>query len=150
MEADALLSTPGPCVFCRIIRGELKAQLIHEDGETISFLDHDPLFPGHVLVVPRTHHVTLPDLPPSLLAPLFGHARRMARAMEAALGMDGSFIAINNRISQEVPHLHIHVIPRRKGDGMAGFFRPRHGYADEAARDAVTKALSDYMKGARE
>jgi histidine triad (HIT) family protein len=147
---DGTVPASGPCIFCRIIRGEAEAHFIHRDGDTVSFLDSNPLFPGHVLVVPRSHHVTLPDLPPELLAPLFGHARRIARAMEEALGMDGSFLAVNNRVSQSVHHLHVHVIPRRKGDGMKGFFRPRHDYADESERDAVTKALADYMHSARD
>ena len=138
-------SGPGPCVFCRIVGGETDAHHIHADADTISFLDHSPLFPGHVLVIPRIHHVTLPDLPPALLAPLFGHARRLARGMEEALGMEGSFLAINNRISQSVPHLHVHVVPRRRGDGMKGFFWPRHDYADEFERDEMIRLLREFM-----
>jgi histidine triad (HIT) family protein len=146
MEHDGLHEPHGACVFCAIVRGEADADRIHEDAETVSFLDKHPLFPGHVLVVPRSHHVTLPDLPPELLAPLFGHARRMARAMEEALGMDGSFIAINNRISQTVHHLHVHVIPRRKGDGLKHFFWPRHDYADDRERRKTAQALAGHMR----
>jgi histidine triad (HIT) family protein len=146
-ETDGLREPgPGPCVFCRIVSGETAADHIHADSETLSFLDRDPLFPGHVLVVPRIHHVTLSDLPPALLAPLFGHARRLARAMEAALGMDGSFLAINNRISQSVRHLHVHVVPRRQGDGMTGFFRPRRDYADDQERIGMAGRLREFME----
>ncbi|MEO6096663.1 MAG: HIT family protein [Fibrobacteria bacterium] len=145
-EADGLHEAgTGPCVFCRIIGGETEANLIHSDAETVSFLDHSPLFPGHVLVVPRIHHVTLPDLPPALLAPLFGHARRLARGMEDALGMDGSFLAVNNRVSQSVKHLHVHVVPRRRGDGMKGFFWPRRDYADEFERGEMARLLQEFM-----
>jgi histidine triad (HIT) family protein len=145
-ETDGLHeAAPGPCVFCRIVGGETEAHHIHSDADTVSFLDHSPLFPGHVLVVPRIHHVTLPDLPPALLAPLFGHARRLARGMEDALGMDGSFLAVNNRVSQSVRHLHVHVVPRRRGDGMKGFFWPRHDYASGVQRDEMARRLREFM-----
>ena len=145
-ETDGLHEAePGPCVFCRIVAGEKDAQHIHADAETVSFLDHSPLFPGHVLVVPRSHYVTLPDLPPDLLAPLFGHARQLARGMEEVLGMDGSFLAINNRVSQSVRHLHVHVVPRRRGDGMKGFFWPRQNYADEIEREEIARLLREFM-----
>jgi histidine triad (HIT) family protein len=119
-----------PCVFCAIVREPEQAEHVFEDAQTVAFLDHRPLFPGHVLVVPREHHETLADLPPALLAPLFGVARLLSRAVEAGLGADGTFVALNNKVSQSVPHLHVHVIPRRKGDGLRGFFWPRVGYKD--------------------
>lgn len=126
------------CVFCSIARGEAPAEVIAETPEAIAFLDVRPLFPGHVLVIPREHHVTLGELPVELIPGLFGLARRMARAVEQALGAQGTFVAMNNRVSQSVPHLHVHVVPRTKGDGLKGFFWPRHAYAsdDERARVA--------------
>lgn len=148
MEAHA--DADGSCIFCRILAREVPAHHIHQDETTASFLDHRPLFPGHVLVVPRKHYATLPDLPATLLAPLFAHARRLARALEEALGAEGSFVAINNKISQTVPHLHVHVIPRRKHDGMKGFFWPRHDYSGEDEREAVRKKLADCLAGKAE
>jgi histidine triad (HIT) family protein len=103
-----------------------------EDALTLAFLDHRPLFPGHCLLVPRAHHATLVDLPAELVAPLFANARRLAAALERGLGAEGSFVALNNRVSQSVAHLHVHVVPRRRKDGLRGFFWPRHAYESEA------------------
>jgi histidine triad (HIT) family protein len=122
------------CVFCAIVREPDRAEQVFADGHTVAFLDHRPLFPGHVLVVPREHHETLADLPPALLAPLFGTARLLTRAVEIALAADGTFVALNNKVSQSVPHLHVHVIPRRRKDGLRGFFWPRVGYTSDAHR----------------
>lgn len=137
---------PLPCTFCRIARGELAAHLIFEDDDFIAFLDHRPLFPGHCLLVPREHHETLVDLPGKLGGPLFERAQRLSRAVLAGMKADGFFIAVNNKVSQSVPHLHVHVVPRRKGDGLKGFFWPRHGYGSDAeiiaTRDAIAAALS--------
>lgn len=129
-----------PCVFCAIVAGELDAHVVAEDDQTLAFLDRRPLFAGHTLVVPKAHHETLADLPADLLGPVFARAQQLAAVMEAALGAAGSFVAMNNRISQSVPHLHVHVVPRTRGDGLKGFFWPRHPYpgpdamADVAAR----------------
>jgi histidine triad (HIT) family protein len=120
------------CRFCAIIRGELPACLVFEDDSSVAFLDRRPLFPGHLLLVPREHHETLGELPVRLIAPLFTAARLLARAVEAALGAEGSFVAMNNRVSQSVPHLHVHIVPRRRHDGLKGFFWPRSSYLDEA------------------
>jgi histidine triad (HIT) family protein len=120
--------------------------VVLEDDSFVAFLDHRPLFPGHCLLVPRAHHETLGDLPARLVAPLFLNARLLARAVERAFGADGSFVAINNRVSQSVPHLHVHVVPRRRRDGLRGFFWPRGRYADgEAvgARDALRAAVAE-------
>ncbi len=139
------------CTFCRIARGELPAHVVHADAAHLAFLDHRPLFPGHVLVVPRAHHETLPDLPQHLIEPLFGAARLLASAVERGLAADGTFMAINNKVSQSVPHLHVHVIPRRKKDGLKGFFWPRVPYAnDDALRDtqARIRAEADRLKAA--
>ena len=119
-----------PCVFCAIVNEPERAAQVYADDHNIAFLDHRPLFPGHVPVVPREHHETVADLPPRLVAPLFGATRLLSRAVEGALAADGTFVALNNKVSQSVPHLHVHVIPRRKGDGLRGFFWPRVGYKD--------------------
>lgn len=108
--------------------------MVLEAPEVVVFLDHRPLFPGHCLVVPRRHVDTLGDLPPALTAPLFDTAAAVARAIEPALEAEGSFVAVNNRVSQSVPHLHVHVVPRRKGDGLRGFFWPRTKYAGPEER----------------
>jgi histidine triad (HIT) family protein len=129
------------CTFCRIVAGDLTAERVHEDAAVVAFLDHKPLFHGHVLVVPRLHHETLVDLPDP--APLFAAVKRVAAAVEAALGAQGSFVAVNNRVSQSVPHLHVHVVPRTKGDGLKGFFWPRHAYADETERAAVAARIRE-------
>ncbi len=119
------------CVFCRIISGELKTYKIYEDDRTFVFLDAGPVFAGHCLVVPKVHYETMMDLPHDLLAPLFSTTQLICRAVEKGLQSGGSFVAVNNKISQTVPHLHVHVIPRRKGDGMKGFFWPRRPYRDD-------------------
>ena len=113
----------------------------------MAFLDVRPVFPGHCLLVPRAHHETLADLPPALVEPVFASAQRLARAVEGGMGADGTFVAINNRVSQSVPHLHVHVVPRRRKDGLRGFFWPRQKYESEEAMrdtaDAVRAALRD-------
>ena len=115
--------------------------MVLDDEGFVAFLDVRPLFPGHTLVVPRAHVETLVDLPSELVGPLFGWARRLARAMEDGLGAAGSFVACNNRVSQSVPHLHVHVVPRRPKDGLRGFFWPRQRYTDEAHVAEVGAAL---------
>jgi len=129
------------CAFCSIVRGEAAAAIVHSGEDTVAFLDVRPVFHGHVLLVPREHVETLPDLPACLLEPLFATAQRLCRAVEAALGADGTFVAMNNRISQSVPHLHVHVVPRRRKDGLRGFFWPRTRYADDAEMAAVAAAI---------
>jgi len=119
-------------VFCRVVAGEVSATVVLADDHSLAFLDHRPLFPGHCLLVPRQHHETLADLPGELVGPLFGTAQRLARAVESAMDAEGTFVALNNRVSQSVPHLHVHVVPRRRKDGLRGFFWPRHAYADDA------------------
>ena len=132
---------PSSCTFCRIVAGEIAAPVVFEDSGCLAFLDHRPLFPGHCLLIPRTHYETLADLPPSLAATLFENARRLSTVVEKALAAEGSFLAVNNRVSQSVPHVHIHVVPRRKGDGLRGFFWPRRKYRDEAEAESVRLAL---------
>jgi histidine triad (HIT) family protein len=129
------------CVFCRIISGQISSYGVFEDEVTLAFLDHRPLFPGHCLLTPRTHYETLLDLPATLFKPLMANAQLLARAVERGLDAHGSFVAINNRISQSVPHLHIHVVPRRRKDGLKGFFWPRQPYKDVASMLATQQAL---------
>jgi histidine triad (HIT) family protein len=138
------------CRFCAIVSGEVPAQLVLEDGDTLAFLDNRPLFPGHSLLVPRDHVETLADLPDSLVDKFFGNARLLARAMESGLGAQGSFVAINNRVSQSVPHLHVHVVPRTKGDGLRGFFWPRQKYDDEQHAARVGEQVRDAVAALRE
>lgn len=131
-----------PCVFCSLVADSSKAQVVLETPEVLAFLDHRPLFPGHVLVVPKPHVSTLGELPAELLGPLFAAAQRLSLAVEAALGAEGTFVAMNNRVSQSVPHLHVHVVPRRKGDGLKGFFWPRHPYAGPEHMEQVRAAIA--------
>jgi histidine triad (HIT) family protein len=135
------------CTFCEIVAGRQDAFVVASDDLTLAFLDVRPLFPGHTLLVPRAHHETLADLPPDLVGPYFLRARRLARAVEAAMGAAGSFVAINNKVSQSVPHLHTHVVPRNPKDGLRGFFWPRNRYADDAEAAAVAKQVAEALSG---
>ena len=130
------------CLFCRIVSGEVPAVVVYEDDNAIAFLDHRPLFHGHTLLVPRRHVETLGDLPASLVGPFFQAAQLLSRAVESALGAEGTFVAMNNRISQSVPHLHAHVVPRRKKDGLKGFFWPRTKYKNEEEMLEVKKLIA--------
>ena len=129
------------CKFCAIARGETDARVVFEGARTLGFLDHRPVFPGHVLLIPREHRDTMLDVEPELLAELTGDAQLIARAVEEGLGADGSFVAVNNTVSQSVPHLHVHVVPRRRKDGLRGFFWPRNPYRDDAHAAEVQEAL---------
>jgi histidine triad (HIT) family protein len=135
------------CTFCAVVAGDVAAHVVYEDDACLAFLDHRPLFPGHVLLIPRAHHETLADLPAQDIAPFFRVAQGLAGAVEGALGAEGTFMAINNRVSQSVPHLHVHVVPRRRGDGLRGFFWPRTRYESDAQAASVAarirQALSD-------
>jgi histidine triad (HIT) family protein len=117
------------CLFCRIVAGSESAEVVLDEPAVVGFLDARPVFKGHVLVVPREHVATLPDLSADLLPVVMGAAQRVAAAVVAGLGAQGSFVAVNNVVSQSVPHLHVHVVPRTKGDGLRGFFWPRTRYA---------------------
>ena len=134
------------CKFCAIARGKLDARIVLQGEHTLAFLDHRPLFPGHVLLIPRSHRETMLDTEPELLATLVSDAQRLARAMEEGLGAEGSFVAINNRVSQSVPHLHVHVVPRRRKDGLRGFFWPRNPYRDDAHADEMRDRLREILK----
>jgi histidine triad (HIT) family protein len=133
------------CQFCRIIAGEVPADVVLDDPEVVAFLDIRPVFKGHVLVVPREHHVTLADLPVARVGPLFERVRLISAAMPEALGSQGSFVGLNNIVSQSVLHLHAHVVPRTKGDGLRGFFWPRHKYADAAEAAGYARRIRDVL-----
>lgn len=123
----------------------MPAERVLEDELCLAFLDLRPLFPGHALLIPKAHHETLADLPPDLIGPLFANAQRLARAVEAGLKAEGTFVAINNRVSQSVPHLHVHVAPRRKSDGLRGFFWPRSRYASGEHMAEVGAAIREAL-----
>ncbi|MEE9279633.1 MAG: HIT family protein [Myxococcota bacterium] len=133
--------THASCTFCRIVCRELESCTVLEDETSLAFLDRRPLFHGHCLLVPRAHYETLLDLPPELVGPLFANARLIAQALEHGLGAEGSFVALNNRISQSVPHLHVHVVPRRRKDGLRGFFWPRTKYGSDEQMRQVGETL---------
>lgn len=138
------------CVFCRIINGDLEAAIVFADDTSVAFLDHRPLFPGHSLLIPRSHHETLADLPEDLVQGFFHNAQLLTKAVEIALEAEGSFVALNNRVSQSVPHLHVHIVPRRRKDGLKGFFWPRNKYQDaehmKKTQLAIKKAISELSK----
>ena len=129
------------CLFCRIAAGDEPAHRVFEDERFVAFLDIRPLFHGHVLLVPREHHVTLTDLPEELAAPLVVATQRVSRAVQEAMGSQGIFNAVNNVVSQSVPHLHVHVVPRTRKDGLRGFFWPRTTYASDDEAAAVAERI---------
>ena len=127
------------CLFCGIVAGTTPATIVLETDDVVGFLDVRPVFKGHTLLVPREHLVTLTDLPESLMVPLLGAAQRVADAITSGLGAQGTFVAMNNVVSQSVAHLHMHVVPRTKGDGLRGFFWPRTKYAEGEAEEYAAK-----------
>ena len=134
------------CLFCRIVSGELPATLVYEDENAVAFLDHRPLFPGHTLLVPRQHVETLGELPPKLVAPYFEATQLLSLAVEAAMEAEGTFVAMNNRVSQSVPHLHVHIVPRRRKDGLKGFFWPRTKYKSDEEMETVKRKIAAALK----
>jgi histidine triad (HIT) family protein len=141
------------CLFCRIAARETASHEVYDDELSLAFLDHRPLFPGHCLLIPKQHYETLPDLPPALVGPFFANVQMLAQAIEMGLQADGSFVAINNRVSQSVPHLHVHIVPRRRKNGLKGFFWPRQKYPDGDAilkvQQAIRSAVTRIAGGAR-
>lgn len=135
------------CVFCQIIEGDHAGAVVFEDDISIAILDHRPLFPGHTLLLPRIHYETLADLPENLIGQFFANVQLLAKAVEIALTAEGSFVALNNRVSQSVPHLHVHIVPRRRKDGLKGFFWPRNKYQDDEhikkTQIAIKQTISD-------
>ncbi len=142
--------TNAACLFCKVVIGEVPARLVFEDDTSLAFLDHRPVFPGHCLLIPKEHYETLTDLPDNLIQPLFKNAQRLSQAVESAMEAQGTFVAMNNRVSQSVPHFHVHIVPRRRKDGLKGFFWPRYPYqSDEEAdtvQSAIRKALSELAR----
>jgi histidine triad (HIT) family protein len=133
---------PEDCAFCRIAAGtEDAASVVLDEPHAVAFLDHRPLFPGHCLLIPRQHHETLADLPADEITPFFATVQLLSRAIPDAMGKPGSFVAMNNVVSQSVPHLHVHVVPRKPKDGLRGFFWPRHKYESDEQRDAARDAI---------
>ncbi len=141
------MSSDAACKFCELASGELAPLIVLEDAISLAFLDHRPLFLGHTLQIPKQHYETLSDLPKELLGPFFGNVQRLSNAVERGMEAEGTFVALNNRVSQSVPHLHVHIVPRKKKDGLRGFFWPRHAHPDERemlrAQAAIRNALSD-------
>lgn len=133
------------CVFCRIINGDLAGSVVFEDEISIAVLDHRPLFPGHCLLLPRSHYETLIDLPGNLIGGFFSNVQLLSGAVEQALDAEGTFIAINNRVSQSVPHLHVHIVPRRRKDGLKGFFWPRYKYKSDEEMQTVQAAIKSAL-----
>ena len=135
------MADSGSCKFCQIAGRELASHIVFEDQVSVAFLDNRPLFPGHTLLVPKQHYETLGDLPSDLIAPFFSNAQMLAGAVERGMEAEGSFVAINNRVSQSVPHLHVHIVPRRNKDGLRGFFWPRQTHPDEAEMSRAQAAI---------
>lgn len=149
MKKNARATADAPsegCGFCRIVSRESAASIVFEDAISLAFLDSRPLFPGHCLLVPKEHYETLKDLPKELIGPLFSNVQILATAIQRAMDSDGTFVAMNNTVSQSVPHFHVHIVPRRRGDGLRGFFWPRRKYANEEEMFALQKGLIAQLK----
>jgi len=143
-------STTFACTFCKVVRGEVSPRIIFEDELSLAFLDHRPVFPGHCLLIPKQHFETLTDLPENLIGPFFKNVQLLSRAVESAMEAHGTFVAMNNRVSQSVPHLHTHIVPRRRKDGLKGFFWPRQPYKSEeeaeSVQEKIRKAVAELSK----
>src|SRR3954447_1224692 len=135
------------CLFCSIVAGETPGGIVLDTPDVVAFLDHRPLFPGHTLVLPRRHVETLSGLADGNRAVLFAQVQRVAAAVQDAMGAQGSFVAMNNVVSQSVPHLHVHAVPRNKKDGLRGFFWPRTSYADDAEMADVAARIRGVLEG---
>jgi histidine triad (HIT) family protein len=129
------------CLFCKVVSGDLAARIVFEDSVSIGFLDHRPVFPGHCLLIPKEHYETLGDLPSELIEPFFKNVQLLALAVETGMEAHGTFVAMNNRVSQSVLHLHVHIVPRRRKDGLRGFFWPRYPYKTDEEADLVQTAI---------
>lgn len=136
----------GSCRFCEIVAGNSKTTIVFEDSISIAFLDEKPLFEGHCLLITRVHYQTLLDLPDDLIGPFFLNAQHLAEAVQNGMKAEGTFMAINNTVSQSVAHFHMHIVPRHKGDGLRGFFWPRRRYRTEEDLLAVQKLLSSKLR----
>lgn len=132
-------------MFCKIATSELAVRIVFEDAVSIGFLDHRPVFPGHCLLIPKAHFETLADLPGDLIEPYFKNVQSLARAVESGMEAQGTFVAMNNKVSQSVPHLHVHIVPRRRKDGLRGFFWPRYPYKSDEVADLVQLAICEAL-----
>jgi len=134
----------GGCIFCDIAQGRTQAPIVFEDADSLAFLDHRPVFPGHVLLIPKAHVETLPELPISQGGAFLGNVQLLCASVEEAMNAQGTFVGVNNKVSQSVPHLHVHIVPRRRGDGLRGFFWPRRRYQNDVelseTRDRISQA----------
>ena len=137
------------CTFCNIIRGSIPSHKVFEDDISLAFLDHRPLFAGHCLFIVKSHLETISDLPEEALGPLFLNVQFLSRAVMQGMNAEGTFVAVNNRVSQSVPHFHVHIVPRRKGDGLKGFFWPRRAYRDADEIDQTLRALHSAIASLR-
>lgn len=133
------------CKFCEIVESTIPSYIVLEDDRFMAFLDARPLFPGHCLLIPKQHIETFYDLPQALIKPLFSHAQNLGKAIEKAMDAEGTFIAMNNKISQSVPHLHIHIVPRNYQDGLKGFFWPRNPYQNEEHKKEVQTLIKKHL-----
>lgn len=143
MEIESENTAAKACLFCRIVNGEVEAKIVYSDDLVSVFLDYRPLFLGHCLVVPQEHIEVLTDLPETMIGPFFSRLQLIAQAVENAMNAEGTFVAMNNRVSQSVPHLHVHVVPRRRKDGLKGFFWPRTKYQSDEEMEEVRTAIKD-------
>jgi histidine triad (HIT) family protein len=141
------VSSHDECIFDQIVSGARPAHLVLDEPDLLAFLDVRPVFEGHTLVIPRAHVATIADLPAARLGPLLEAGRRVSAAQRAVLGADGTFFGLNDVISQSVPHVHLHVIPRHRGDGLRGFFWPRRRYPDDGAAAAIAEQLRGALAG---
>lgn len=145
-----MTSSHHSCLFCKIIDGEISAAIVFENDDALAFLDHRPLFHGHTLLIPKNHFETLNDLPAPLVGAFFSDAQLLARAIEQAMSAEGTFVAMNNRVSQSVPHFHVHLVPRRRKDGLKGFFWPRTKYESSeqiaSVQDSIKTAVAELKK----
>lgn len=135
------------CKFCDIVRGDLDSFVVFDDDISVGILDHRPLFPGHLLLIPKMHYVTLGDLPEDLIGGFFTNVQLLSKAVQQAMQSQGTFVAMNNRVSQSIPHLHVHIVPRNKGDGLRGFFWPRQKYSSEEHKTKVQRIISEVISG---
>jgi len=138
------MSSGTACKFCELASSE-SLLVVFEDSISLAFLDHRPLFLGHTLLIPKQHYETLADLPENLLGPFFANVQRLSSAVERAMEAEGTFVALNNRVSQSVPHLHVHIVPRRKKDGLRGFFWPRQNHPEESAMQHAQAAIRNAL-----
>lgn len=147
MQNDAFDAS---CAFCKIVREPGGNPVVYEDESSLAFLDHRPLFPGHTLLIPKKHFETIGDLPEVFLGPFFSTAKMLAAAIQEGMGAEGTFLGANNRVSQSVPHFHVHIVPRRKGDGLKGFFWPRQKYKSAEEVEEALKAIRSSIERLKE